>query len=339
MMREVSPESSSHLYELWENSYPFPVAGDEYEDEDEDENYLDDDNEDWNEGEGIDADEEMTMELQRLEAEKMIAESKDALRRNPNDAMALYNMGVAYSMLGEADKERECYNRTLLIEPENVGARFNLGCSYANEGDFATAAAEFQILVDGGTEMAPAHFMLGSMLAQLGRGEEGIRALRRGLEFDPEDGQAYFNIGRALMLLGRFSEALIELLTARRHGFNDLGLYVLLAECHRELGDKRSELEAYLAGLDSGEYSFELLLHAGVAWAHLHGGEEGRAIPYVDLSEGFMLDDNMHNLYLGLGLIATGVIDEAKGCVEDLGGPTTELGSKLTRMIRIAESL
>jgi tetratricopeptide (TPR) repeat protein len=329
MMREVSPESSSHLYELWENSYPFPEESDE----------LDDDNEAWNEGEGIDADREMMMDMQRLEAEKMIAECEGALRDNPNDAMALYNMGVAYAMLGEPERERECYNRVLLLEPENEAARFNLGCSFAGQGELEAAANEFQILVDGGTEMPPAHFMLGSMLAQLGREEEGIRALRRGLQYDPEDGQAYFNIGRALMPLGRFSEAVIEFQSARRHGFNDVALFMLLAECHRELGDKASELEAYRSGLDSGEFAFELMLSAGIAWAHLHGGEEGRAIPYLEFTGPFILIEDSNQFHLGLGMIATGVIEEAKAIVEELGGPTTELGSKLTRMIRIAESL
>jgi tetratricopeptide (TPR) repeat protein/protein-tyrosine phosphatase len=337
MMREVSPESSSHLYELWENSYPFPVAGDEYEDDYDDD--LDDDNEDWNEGEGIDADEEMAMELQRLEAEKMIAESKDALRRNPNDAMALYNMGVAYAMLGEPERERDCYNRVLLLEPENEAARFNLGCSFAGQGEVEGAANEFQILVDSGTEMPPAHFMLGSMLAQLGREEEGIRALRRGLQYDPEDGQAYFNIGRALMSLGRFSEAISEFEKAKNLGFDDIEMCLLLGMCYRETGEKRKELESYLSGLELNAMAMDLIFNAGTVWAHIHGGEEGRAIPYKDFDGNFMLDDAPTTFYFGLGLIATGVIDEAKGCVEDIGGPTTELGGKLARMIRIAESL
>jgi len=337
MMREVSPESSSHLYELWENSYPFPVAGDEYEDDDDD--YLDDDNEDWNEGEGIDADEEMAMEMQRLEAEKMIVESKDALRRNPNDAMALYNMGVAHAMLGEPERERDCYNRVLLLEPENDAARFNLGCSFAGQGELEAAANEFQILVDGGTQMPPAHFMLGSMLAQLGREEEGIRALRRGLQYDPEDGQAYFNIGRALMSLGRFSEGISEFEKAKNVNFDDIEMCLLLGMCYRETGEKQKELESYLTGLELNAMAMDLIFNAGTVWAHIHGGEEGRAIPYKDFDGNFMLDDAPTTFHFGLGLIATGVIDEAKGCVEDLGGPATELGSKLTRMIRIAESL
>lgn len=333
MMREVSFDTSFHLYDLWAAEYPFPEENWDSDDEDFD------DEENGEEGEGVDADMEMFMEMQRFEAERMINESRDALRANPNDEMAMYNMGVAHSMLGEFERERDCYNKTLLINPENVEARFNLGCSYANEGNVEAAASEFQILVDARTQMPQAYFMLGTMLAQMGRQEEGIRVLRQGLLFDSEDGQAYFNIGRALMSLGRFAEAVQEFEKAKSLNYGDIALFALLGECHRSLGDNHRALEAYLSGLEMNMMAMDLIFNAGTAWAHIHGGEEGRSIPYKDFDGNFMLDDAPTTFHLALGLIATGAIDEAREMVEELGGPNSELGGRLMRMIRIAESL
>lgn len=333
MMREVSFETSSHLYDIWASAYPFP--DDDWDADDED---LDDE-EHGEEGEGVDADMEMFLEMQRFEAERMIKESKAALRNNPNDEMAMYNMGVAHSMLGEFERERDCYNKTLLINPENVEARFNLGCSYANEGDVEAAASEFRILVDAEVEMPQAYFMLGTMLAQMGRQDEGIRVLRQGLRFDSEDGQAHFNIGRALMSLGRFAEAVQEFEKAKSLDHGDIALFALLGECHRSLGDNQKALEAYLSGLEMNMMAMDLLFNAGTAWAHIHGGEEGRSIPYKEFDGNFMLDDAPTTFHLALGMIATGAIDEAREMVDELGGPGSELGGRLMRMIRIAESL
>jgi tetratricopeptide (TPR) repeat protein/protein-tyrosine phosphatase len=332
MMREVSFETSSHLYDLWATSYPFPEDAEDLDDE-----FEDDDDSDS--GEGIDADMEMFMEMQRMEAEKMIAEARDTLRDNPNDEMAMYNMGVAYGMMGEHEKERDCYNKVLLSDPDNISARFNLGCSYANDGNVDAAIAEFRILVDAGVDFARPYFMLGTLLAHQGRVEEGIRMLRRGLPFDPEDGQAYFNIGRAFMSIGRFSEAIVEFEKAKSVGFDDIEICLLLGMCYRETGEKQKELDSYLSGLEINMMAMDLIFNAGTAWAHIHGGEEGRSIPYKEFNGEFMLDDPTATFHLALGMIATGVIDEARNFVNDLGGSTTELGSKLTRMIRIAESL
>lgn len=81
-----------------------------------------------------------------------------------NDTWSYYNLGTIHLKSGNKDKAREFLNKALELAPDNIVARYNLGCSYI-EDDPNKATKEFQELVknrdDGSLIISYAHNNLG----------------------------------------------------------------------------------------------------------------------------------------------------------------------------------
>lgn len=69
-----------------------------------------------------------------------VASARQAADRNPGDAQAQHNAGVAAQMLGDAGAARSYYLRALAISPQAVRTAFNLAQLEFEEGNYAAAA-------------------------------------------------------------------------------------------------------------------------------------------------------------------------------------------------------
>jgi tetratricopeptide (TPR) repeat protein len=88
--------------------------------------------------------------------EAMIEDARRALRRNPADADAHYNLALAYRMTG----------------PEEL------------------ALKEFAVVAELQPDFADPHYEIAALHAKAGRTEEALAALRRALQVDPEHREA-----------------------------------------------------------------------------------------------------------------------------------------------------
>ncbi len=67
------------------------------------------------------------------------------LSDNPNDGRAHATMAQAYLQLGELARAREACNKALLLDPNNLEARYTLGCTVLEEGDPQEAMRTFRV--------------------------------------------------------------------------------------------------------------------------------------------------------------------------------------------------
>ena len=82
---------------------------------------------------------------------------------------------------------------------------------YLGQGFAANAVRHFQASAALKPESAPAHFNLGTALAQAGRFDDSIRAFRDALSRRPDYAVAHGNLGRVLLVKGDVGEALKHL--------------------------------------------------------------------------------------------------------------------------------
>jgi adenylate cyclase len=76
----------------------------------------------------------------RRVAQITLSRSEKTLAQDPNNGTALAYGAVALAALGEAERAKEWMNRALLIDPDNMNARYNFACtmsSYLNDSDAA----------------------------------------------------------------------------------------------------------------------------------------------------------------------------------------------------------
>jgi hypothetical protein len=80
--------------------------------------------------------------------EKALPYFKEAVKKNPRDFMAPFQIGYCYAELGRYTEALEAYKRAIQIKPDFVLAHFYLGLLYLEVGDEHQVMEEYKILRD-----------------------------------------------------------------------------------------------------------------------------------------------------------------------------------------------
>jgi adenylate cyclase len=71
-------------------------------------------------------------EASRRAAQVAFARIEKALAQDPNNGSAMAYGAVSLAALGEAERAKDWISRTLLIDPDNLTARYNFACTLTN---------------------------------------------------------------------------------------------------------------------------------------------------------------------------------------------------------------
>ena len=137
-----------------------------------------------------------------------------ALARDPTDAEAHYNHGVALQMLRQYPDAARAYQRALTFRPDLVAADFNLGVIFCQTGQSRRRDPSFMNV----------------------------------LERDPSHVMAHRNLGDTLFAAGRFDEWQANFARFEQHCPTALALAVHALEVSQWIGDF-ARVDRYLDGL------------------------------------------------------------------------------------------
>ena len=161
-------------------------------------------------------------ELARTDAQAAVTAFEQALARDPTDADAHYNHGVALQTLRNSADAARAYQRALALRPDLFAADFNLGVIFDQQGNAAAAAAAFSNVL----ARAPSHVA------------------------------AYKALAETLLASGRIDAWYANFERFERNCADRLALAVHALEVCAYRGDF-AKLEQYLDGLRQGRFSAE----------------------------------------------------------------------------------
>jgi tetratricopeptide (TPR) repeat protein len=136
-----------------------------------------------------------------------------ALVINRTDADALYQLGLAYQGIDQAQAAVECYHRTIRLVPDFFQAYQGMVASYTALGetdraayargmeafcvqDYELAARSLERVTGTLPDFAPAFLGMGLTYERMGRLEAALAAVQRAYELDPHDLAAQQAMGR-----------------------------------------------------------------------------------------------------------------------------------------------
>ncbi len=140
----------------------------------------------------------------------------DVLAQYPNSSRAQVNLGSALvdqGTTGAAAEAQERYEAAVRLDPNNFTAHYNLGNAEFRKGNHEAAILHYQRSVKIQPDFTDAHVTWAMSLDNLGRTEEAIERFRIALKTKPEGSrskpieEAHFNLGNALYRTGRIEEA------------------------------------------------------------------------------------------------------------------------------------
>ena len=115
-------------------------------------------------------------ELRQAEGQIAIEDYDEAIRVNPNDAVAYFNRGNAYHSLNKKKRAIEDYDQAIRLNPEYADAYHNRGTTYRDLGQFRRAIEDYD----------------------------------QAIHLNPRDAVAYNNRGNAYKLQGKKAEAIAD---------------------------------------------------------------------------------------------------------------------------------
>jgi len=134
-----------------------------------------------------------------------------AVKNDPRDPAAHYNLGLALDQMGEHSKAAESYARAVELAPESVDVRVNLGAALLGSGNVRGAIKELKKAVEFAPDDSSAPFALACAYLANRSYKKAVEAFRRAVEADPGDPETRFNLAVALRKAGCPDLAEIEL--------------------------------------------------------------------------------------------------------------------------------
>lgn len=113
------------------------------------------------------------------------ADYEKALKADPNNVFALYNLGLIAQTQGDKTTAERDYRAALAINPKFGAALFNLGVLLQGESNYAASADLYrQVLAINFTD-ASAHLNLGFALESLGEKREAQKEFATAIQLNP----------------------------------------------------------------------------------------------------------------------------------------------------------
>ncbi len=135
---------------------------------------------------------------------------KLAIRKNPDDLFAKYNLAVVYQDLGKLRQSMELYNE-ILEKTEDTNSRINLAAVHYALGDPKKAYQELKIAAENDRDSPDPLSALGEYLERKKKFAEAETIYRQALSLDKNHAITHYRLGRVFCKQGRTSTCIEKL--------------------------------------------------------------------------------------------------------------------------------
>jgi tetratricopeptide (TPR) repeat protein len=139
---------------------------------------------------------------------EMLKRTKLLVTRHPENSIAWYALGGAYSGLKFFDDALVAYRQAVKIQPDDASAWFGLGFVTEQSGRTEEAVAAYRQVV----KIKPDHIVgwlaLGDAFQKSGHTDEEIAAYRQAIKIQPDCAHAWLSLGTSYERHGRAKEAI-----------------------------------------------------------------------------------------------------------------------------------
>jgi eukaryotic-like serine/threonine-protein kinase len=184
--------------------------------------------------------------------EQAIVEYNRAIELDPANSDGYRRLGRAYKLNNQFDESLAAYRRAIEVEPAYYMNYQNLGALYSERARYSEALQAFEEAVRLAPDEPNARFVLGMTYKNLGQFAAAERELRLAVSLG-ETPRALIELGLTLLYLQREQEAIPYLTRAERLAPEDYLPWYYLEIAFRGLNQKRDAESASRRGLELAE--------------------------------------------------------------------------------------
>lgn len=172
----------------------------------------------------------------------------DVSGMSPTDAHVA--LGTQLAMNGDLDGAIAEFTQAVELSPNNATAIYNLGLAYESNGNAEEAYKYYSRAIEANPGMQVAYLNRGRVLAVAGKRQEAIADFTHAVELNSKDATAWDNRGLAYVELGEFKLGLADLERAKALSPKEIGILYHLGLAYSGLGDKAAAIKSYKQALD-----------------------------------------------------------------------------------------
>jgi choline-sulfatase len=177
--------------------------------------------------------------------EAAIAADRRVLELNPNYAIAVLDLALAYQAAGRTDEAIAGFERTLALLPENVKALLNLAEIHYARGERQKAFDYHERAAKAVPRLALVHVNLGTLAMEMNRLDVAEAALREAVALGDSRQSLHYNLGVIAEQRGRKAEAAREYRAEVAAHPDAYKAWVNLGLLERQAGRTSAALEAF----------------------------------------------------------------------------------------------
>jgi len=144
----------------------------------------------------------------------------EAIRINPQDAMAYYNRGSMYRQLGQYERAIQDHDEAIRLDPQSTWAYTHRGAAYATLGQYERAIQDYDEAIRLDPQSTWAYHNRGIAYDELGQYERAIQDYDEVIRINPQNAIAYYNRGLTYAELGKSVESERDIQKAKELGYD-----------------------------------------------------------------------------------------------------------------------
>ena len=211
-----------------------------------------------------------------LHAEHLV---KEILKAFPDDAEALYFLGIIYVQLGKYDSAIQYLNRSLQFCKPNADVYLALGTAFQQKEQLDEAIACYQRVIQINPTLYEAYISLGKIHQEKGQFDEAINCYQKAVQLNSNHPNAYHDLGLAFLNKRQFDIALDYFQKTLQLDHNSASTYNNIGLILKEKGNLENAVHCYQKAIELDPNFAEAYYRLGNA-LYLQGKHEQAFVAY-----------------------------------------------------------
>lgn len=203
--------------------------------------------------------------LGTIDPDRAIAYYKEALKINPADGFALYNLGTILIQKKDYHGAIVYLNKLLKLDPRHIDARNNLAKIFLLQSKLDEAILQYRKILQIDSENAGVNYNLAYVLSTQGKLDEAVLLYNETLRIDPEYSKAHYNLGNICLNQGKTTEAFMHYAKAIKfkpdlvQAYNKIGLILFKQEKYNKAKVFFSKALKIDPGFSEASYNLDIV--------------------------------------------------------------------------------